>query len=316
MGFCHTYDSEAGIDHVSGPTIEAAISRTGAEVIGLTWKHPVRGRIDVIWRNNIVEPPRDGFWRRHAPTLFPIVGGIHDNKSATSGGDQVHFGGLHGFLRNSTVALVEASEDHESFRLTYSLAADAVTKEMYPWNFMITISYTIMGDRIEQVVTVVNCDVRDMPFQLGWHPGINVPLVSGLKKNCHLRLPQGKIVRMLNNENCHLTGESVSVISKGDFDFNERELELTYMFDVSMLAPEARVVELFDADFGAGVRVGFPDYPHLGVWSDADAPFICIEPWQGMDDSVVQESFDHKFGMVMLPPGASDTRTAWISLIG
>jgi len=34
-----------------------------------------------------------------------------------------------------------------------------------------------------------------------------------------------------------------------------------------------------------------------------------------MDDSVVQEPFDRKFGMVLLPSDASDTRQATIEFI-
>jgi galactose mutarotase-like enzyme len=87
------------------------------------------------------------------------------------------------------------------------------------------------------------------------------------------------------------------------------------MFDLSDTAPEKRIVELLDPDEKFGVRVRFPDYPHLGVWSDAKAPFICIEPWQGMDDSAVQEPFDQKFGMLLLPPGEQRTFQASLEII-
>jgi len=310
MGFVHT--CENGVDFVRGPSLDVAISRTGAELFGLTWKPVGKTPVDILWRNNQIEPPADGFWRRHAPILFPIVGGIHDNKSVTSSGDAVHFGGLHGFVRSSLVDLVSAGPVERGFALNYSFAADSVTLDMFPWKFAISISYTILDDGIEQVITVANLDGREMPYQVGWHPGINVPLSSGLKKDCHLRLPGGRVVRLLNDENCHLTGDRVEIAPAGDFPFNERDLELTYMFDVSAVDPSDRVVEILDPDCRTGVRVSFPDYPHLGIWSDAGAPFVCVEPWQGMDDSVVQEPFDRKFGIVNLKPGRSETRTAAI----
>lgn len=301
---------------MTGPSIDAAISRVGAELVQLTWKRPGMPAVEVLWRSGVLDPPQDGWWRRHAPILFPIVGGIHGNRSVTSGGEAVHFGGLHGFLRNCAMNLDSAVETPAGFVLAYSLVADANTYDMFPWKFAVSVTYTVTDDGVTQSVVVGNLDSRPMPFQLGWHPGINVPVTSGIKKDCHLRLPRGRIVRMLNDDNCHLTGETVAFDSAGDFPFNERELELTYMFDISGVDPRSRMVEILDPDCTAGVRVSFPDYPHLGVWSDAGAPFICVEPWQGMDDSVVQEPFDRKFGIVILPPGASETRTAAIQVFG
>ena len=87
------------------------------------------------------------------------------------------------------------------------------------------------------------------------------------------------------------------------------------MFDLSATPPARRVVTLLDPDESFGVRVRFPDYPHLGLWSDASAPFICIEPWQGMDDAVDPEPFDRKFGIQILPPGRSETYRASIEWI-
>ena len=32
------------------------------------------------------------------------------------------------------------------------------------------------------------------------------------------------------------------------------------------------------------LKVSFPDFPYLGIWTKKDAPFICIEPWLGIAD--------------------------------
>ncbi len=310
MEFKHHFHE--GVDHVSGPWIEAAVSRIGAEPIGLTWKRPGAAQVDILWRNGVVDPPADGWWRRHAPILFPIVGGIHGNTSRATTGEQVRFDGLHGFLRNRELSLSSHGPVDGGYCLSYDLVSDDATRAMYPWDFAVTVRYVFNSDGVEQSITVTNRGARTMPYQVGWHPGINVPLASGLKKNCHLRLPRGPVVRLLNDENCHLTGENVRFDSAGDFPFDEKSLELTYMFDVSGIKPSSRFVEILDPDEAVGVRVSFPDYPHIGIWSDAGAPFICVEPWQGTDDSVVQEPFDKKFGIVMLEPGRVETRRASI----
>jgi galactose mutarotase-like enzyme len=34
------------------------------------------------------------------------------------------------------------------------------------------------------------------------------------------------------------------------------------------------------------LRVNYSDFPHLGIWTKMNAPFLCIEPWFGYSDSV------------------------------
>jgi galactose mutarotase-like enzyme len=126
-------------------------------------------------------------------------------------------------------------------------------------------------------------------------------------------LPDGPIDLLGNTEDCYLTGERTR-IPGGRYAFDEPGLDRTYMLDLSGIPPAARVVSLTDPD-GFGVRVRCPDFPHVGLWSDAGAPFLCIEPWQGMDDERVQVAFDRKFGMVLLPPGATDVRRASIEVL-
>jgi galactose mutarotase-like enzyme len=29
----------------------------------------------------------------------------------------------------------------------------------------------------------------------------------------------------------------------------------------------------------------FPNFPHLGIWTKVNAPFLCIEPWYGYSDT-------------------------------
>jgi len=314
MAFEHFYDSATNLDVVRGSGVALTVRRLGAEVIGLTQNGTEHGNLGFIWRNEQTEdPPR--FWKGHAIVLFPIVGGIHNLRSRTTDGTNVHFRKNHGFARQSQFELLGAGGDETRFVLRYHLIDNEETRDMYPWRFELWVRFELTATGLAQEMTVVNRDQRPMPFQLGWHPGFNTPQLSGEKGSCHLRLPSGSARLMLNDANCRLTGAMRDITLAGDFPFTEPALEATYMFDFSNTPREQRVVELLDPDETIGVRVTFPDYPHLGVWSDADAPFICIEPWQGMDDSVEQEPFDRKFGMVLLPPGEQRTYRATIEML-
>ena len=119
-------------------------------------------------------------------------------------------------------------------------------------------------------------------------------------------VPKGSITRFHNNEACFLTGKTSQVEVDGPLIWTEKELEGTLLFGID--DPEMRQVTLEDPASQVSIRVEFPDFPHLGLWSKQGDDFICIEPWQGMDDHIDQESFDQKLGVVRLEPGQVDKR--------
>jgi galactose mutarotase-like enzyme len=316
MAIEHRYDVERGLDEVRGPGFRATFRRRGAEIIGLWWTHPRHGEVPVLWRSGEADPPASG-WKNHATVLFPVVGALHGKRSRTADGVQVAFPGQHGLARHFVFPLVDTAIGDGQVRLAYRLEADAATRAMYPWDFSLTVAYVVGPARLENAIEVEARDPRPMPFQAGWHPGFNTPLRAGAgaKAACRLHLPEGRVWRLGNDPDCFLTGER-TLTGGGDVAFSEAELDGTCMFDLSEVPPAGRVVTLADPDGGLGVRVSLPDHPHLGIWSDAGAPFLCIEPWQGMDDRVVQEPFDEKFGIVRLPPRAVDRRRVVVEGLG
>ena len=314
MAFAYHFDADRGLDRVTGPGADLIVRRLGAEAIGVTVHDPARGDVGLLWRNGQADDPPSG-WKNHATILFPIVGGLKGGVSRTQDGTEVRFPRLHGFARQHPFELLEASDRGDHFLLRYRLTENGATLAQYPWRCELSVAYSLFADRLDQTMTVTNTGPRPMPYQIGWHPGFNAPFVSGTKAGCHLRLPEGAAVRLGNDANCLLTGERFEIDLAGDFPFTEAGLDRTYMFDLSATPPARRAVTLLDPDERFGVRVRFPDYPHLGIWSDADAPFLCVEPWQGMDDSVDQEPFDGKFGIQVLAPGRKDARRASIEWI-
>ncbi|NOZ87524.1 MAG: hypothetical protein GXP49_14910 [Deltaproteobacteria bacterium] len=317
QAFRHETDINLGLDRISSNDITMVISRLGCEIVEITRHHPAFGDVPILWRNGVVKAPENG-WANHATVLFPIVGRLKNMKSKTSDGIEVWFNRGHGFARESEFTLVMAEPckylDEDAFCLDYKLKAMDELISGFPWNFELNIKYVMQHTKIIQLIKIHNVGDCAMPFQVGWHPGFNAPFISGQKSVCHLDLPKGPGKIMLNNSECFLTGQSKEINLGQDFEFTEQELESTYMFDMSSVKPEDRVASLFDHDRKFGVKVFFPDYPHLGIWSNAGAAFLCIEPWQGMDDHVIQEPFDKKFGIIMLRPGQVDTRKAWIQV--
>lgn len=148
-----------------------------------------------------------------------------------------------------------------------------------------------------------------MYYCFGWHPGFGTPFLQGRgkKRDCRLVLPAGQIRKYHNNEHCRLTGETSMIAIDGPLEWTEEGLELTYMYEID--DPEKRTVTLEDPNSRVSVKMDFPEFPHLGFWSEPGDDFICIEPWQGMDDHEEQENFDQKVGVVKLEAGSVDRRT-------
>ena len=83
-------------------------------------------------------------------------------------------------------------------------------------------------------------------------------------------------------------------------------------FDTIVLrdVPESTVT-LRGRTSGHGVRVDFPGFDFIGIWSaQPDAPFVALEPWTGhaarnTDDDILE----HRDNVTILVPGAVDERS-------
>jgi len=302
--------TSADLDVLESAELGISVHPVGAEVVSLRWRSPEGRTLGLLWRDgDLSTPPR--FWKSHAPILFPAVGGLHQDRSRCTTGEEVRFPGLHGFLRKMPLERLPAPPE----RLVYRLAWTPETLAMYPWRLSFQVSYRLEGRSLHVLLSVANEDDRPMPFQVGWHPGFRLPLRpgAGQKADCRVILPEG-FWRLGNDDRCFLDGTRWR-LPGGRLVLSEQEWERTCMLDGSEVPPERRAVEIRDPDGAMGIRVALPDMPHLGLWSDAGAPFACIEPWQGMDDSVEQEPFDRKVGIVMLPPGATTQRRVEVQVL-
>jgi len=283
------------------------LNRLGAELIGYRIRDGKNGReIPLMYRDSLVSEPASG-WKNHATVLFPIVGGLKGKVSKLRD-MTIRTPGNHGVARHSLFSLAGA-EDADRGLIRYRLRANDYTFQYYPFDFQLDLAFELLVQGLAVTFEIANPGSRPIYYCFGWHPGFRVPFLEGKgrKRDCQLILPRGQFRQYHNNEHCRLTGETSIVPVGGPFDWTEEGLELTYMFEIE--DPVNRTVELKDPSSGVSVRVDFPDFPHLGFWSEPGEDFICIEPWQGMDDHEKQEPFDQKVGIVRLDAGDVDRRT-------
>jgi galactose mutarotase-like enzyme len=247
-------------------------------------------------------PPE--YWTGRAPFLFPIVGAAN--------GDRIHVDGRayemakHGFARKSIFEVVEKGADRVSFRLE----SDAATRDRYPFDFRLDVHHRIKGATLHTEAVLTNPGDAPLPASFGFHPAFRWPLPWGGGRADHALIfaeAEPAPIRRIDTatglvlpDPCPTPVEGHTLIPRDDLFVPD-----ALIFDQL----RSRSVR-FGVPGGRMLRVDFPDMPLLGVWTKPGAPFLCIEPWQGLADPVGYEGdFRAKPYVIEVAPG-SDRRFA------
>jgi galactose mutarotase-like enzyme len=244
------------------------------------------------------------WWAGQAPLLFPVIGRSPDGMARWQG--QSFAMPPHGVARQRVFRVLAAEPD----RALFELVDDDTTRGHYPFAFRLTVAYALAPDALTMTVTAHN-PARDaiLPASIGFHPAFAWPLLPGAAKTAH-------VVRFTDDEPAPIRR----------IDANGLGLKQALPTPVrgKILALEDG---LFTADavifdrlasrrlwFGVpgqeGLRVDFPDCPHLGIWMKPGAPYLCLEPWQGFAPEAGDDGdLANRPGIVRVPPGGTLSRT-------
>ena len=149
---------------IENKEFRAEIDEHGAQ---LTHLYNKKGGFDYIWNGKE--------WGKHAPVLFPAIGRSNKDEYILNG--QTYSMPQHGFVADEDFTV----SSHEPNILTLSLRANDRTKEMYPFDFELKITFTLLSTGLSLSFNVINHSSETMPFSLGSHPAFNVP-INGIGK--------------------------------------------------------------------------------------------------------------------------------------
>ena len=285
---------------IGNGSLTATIDAAGAQLVSLA----LNGA-EYLWQQDPT------WWDRSAPVLFPLVGapGVVPQQSA-AGECRIP---KHGFARDFDHRVIEVSPDGDA--VTYELTDTPATRALYPYAFNLRMNYAITGPAtLTQTFRVENTGTEPMPFSVGGHPAFNVPMPgAGTEafEDYELRFTEP------------WTATSPKIVEGGLMSYDDPfaiindtdTLPLTrscFDFDTIVLrdVPESTVT-LRGRTSGHGVRVDFPGFDFIGIWSaQPDAPFVALEPWTGhaarnTDDDILE----HRDNVTILVPGAVDERS-------
>lgn len=276
---------------VENEWISAEIETKGAELKSLRNKETGK---EYMWQGN------PAYWGRTAPVLFPIVGRLKEDKYSLNGKEYEMT--QHGFARDKEFELIEQQKNC----LVFQLASDSQTKEQYPYDFRLRIRYTLRQHTIEVGYEVENLNDERMYFSIGAHPGFQVPMTEETSFEDYAVSVQPKGPR----ETIPLNGPYADR-EKARIDARlSEELELRYpLFDHDALIYRMEgqnEVKIHSKQHNHFVRVSFSQFPYVGIWTPPtkEAPFLCIEPWHGLADTVdASGDLSEKVGIRSLESG-------------
>lgn len=273
---------------IASDALSAEIAPLGAELQRLT---AADGR-ELLWGGD------PAWWGGRAPILFPIVGALAGDRYRLAG--KGYALPRHGFARRSTFALVAQASDHARFRLE----DDAETRAAYPFAFALELDYRLSGATLAITATIINRDAIALPASIGFHPAFRWPLGDAARQDHKLDFDQAEphAVRRLDAGGLQLPMPEATPVEG-------TRLALTddlFVRDVLILERLESRSLVYGAAGGPSLEIAYPDAAWLGIWSKPGAPFICIEPWQGVADP---EGFDRDFrdkpGVIEIAPGQS-----------
>lgn len=252
--------------------LTVTVDSVGCEIVSVKSKND---DTEYIW---IADP---AYWGGHAPNMFPICGRLTEGKYTYEG--KTYEMQLHGFARKCEFTIFEKTPSSISMTLT----DDEMTRSIYPFRFVLTITHTLEGATLHTKFTVENKGENVMPYAVGGHPGFNVPLGdAGEFSDYYLEFSEAAPARKLVMRAGYMTEETVpfpledgKILHLNHEFFNNAG---TFIFDM------AKEVTLKSNKTEKSVTLRYDDMTFLGLWhiAGAEAPYVCIEPWTGVPDYV------------------------------
>ncbi len=262
--------------------VSVGIEPYGAELSSIK---NLRTKREFIWSGD------SSYWSGQSPILFPIVGRLF--------GDSFEYGGekyylpKHGFARKSNFEIVRSEETEAEFRL----CSGVDTKRVYPFDFELDVIFSLEGKSVSVTYRVKNTGDSSMFFSIGGHPAFNCKV--------------GDFVKFDEYETLSTYTFDASSFRTGTKPFINRRknIEITeHLFDDDALVfhgMKSHGVEIVSKGGSRIVRIDYGDVPYLGIWAKPGAPFVCIEPWYGINDTPeVSGKISEKEGIIALDPGA------------
>ncbi len=188
------------------------------------------------------------------PVLFPITGGLPDNRLPLPQGEFSL--GQHGFARQLPWRM-EPLADGRGIQLQLSDTPETLTA--YPFHFRLSMEVRLAPAALEISTVVENRSSDVMPFSFGLHPYFNLSSLAAAQV-------EGLPPQCLN----HLTMEEASTAAQME----------RLASGIDLLVKPTGTVRLVDEAAGTSLELQLSHPLDLVVlWTEPPRPMVCMEPW-------------------------------------
>ena len=234
---------------ISNEKITLSISTLGAEM-----KSIKKGARELLWEGN------PAVWSGQAPILFPICGGLREDKFIYENKEYILQ--KHGYARNVNFEIESTNRTSSVFLL----CSNEESQKHYPFDYEFRVCYALEGNTINISYTALNTGNRTMYYAVGAHEAYACP--NGIEEWSLIFDKEEEVSRNVLNGN-QLEYPPVS------FAKNGQELPLKneyFKTDAIVLADvKSRKVTLKNRNNGECIGVEYEGNDYLLIWTKPEA---------------------------------------------
>ncbi len=230
-------------------------------------------------------------WSGVAPLLFPICGGLKDDKFIYDGKEYTL--NKHGYARTTEFTVENKTESSVTFLHT----SNQSTLKVFPFNYELRVIYDLSENGIKVTYKVTNTDNKTIYFSIGSHEAYATP--EGIE-DYDIIFPEKETLNSYILDGNLLETHTQPIIK------NSNVLPLYdkyFILDALVFKDlKSKSATIRNRKTGRFVKVDFPNKPYLLLWHKHLAPYICLEPWAGIPDPQETDyDITKKEGIIALP---------------
>lgn len=275
------------IIEIKNDKLAVGINTSGSELMYLN----SCGGTEFLWNGD------ETVWSYRAPVLFPICGGLKDDKYIADGKEYELK--KHGFARKSEFKGTLLCDTKAEF----VLESNEATMKSYPFEFRLKIVFELLGNCLKVSNIVENLSDKEMYFSIGAHEGYSCP--EGIE-DYEIRFEEKQTLDSFNLDGNLLENSFVRIIE----DSNVLPLKYDYFAVDALVFKDIKFnkATLVHKHSNKKISVEFDKAEYFLLWTKPNANYICLEPWCGIQD-IVGSGYDIKTkeGIIKLGKGEAYT---------
>lgn len=248
---------------LSNSNISATINKIGAELSCLK-----KNNKNYIWTVD------ETFWNKTSPILFPIVGRLKNDSYTFE--NKTYTLSRHGFARDYEFKIVNQTEKS----VLFSFESNSETLRIFPFEYDLKIEYNLNENELEISYFIENKSKKTMPFSIGTHPAF---AIENIFSSYSLQFNEDETLVSHNLKNDLFDSSTKEIDAKN----GKIGLDYSHFENDALVFKHLKSNEItlqYNNEFV--LKMSFEGFPYLGIWTKQNAPFLCIEPWCGLADTI------------------------------